>query len=81
MEQLGPIPWKYSDPTRRIRSNVVSAQQGHNWMVSWGGISAWEKVNESDPHMSDFAIGDFDGDHRANIFSADGQTWWVSSGA
>ena len=25
MEQLGQIQWKYSDPTRRIRSNVVSA--------------------------------------------------------
>ena len=25
MEQLGPIRWKYSDPTRRIRSSVVSA--------------------------------------------------------
>jgi hypothetical protein len=25
LEQLGQIQWKYSDPTRRIRSNVVSA--------------------------------------------------------
>jgi dihydrofolate reductase len=25
MEQLGQIQWRYSDPTRRIRSNVVSA--------------------------------------------------------
>jgi len=25
MKQLGQIQWKYSDPTRRIRSNVVSA--------------------------------------------------------
>ncbi|MGC1363581.1 MAG: hypothetical protein WA419_00570 [Silvibacterium sp.] len=25
MEQLGQIQWKYSDPTHRIRSNVVSA--------------------------------------------------------
>src|SRR5262252_6688284 len=25
MEQLGQIQWKYPDPTRRIRSNVVSA--------------------------------------------------------
>jgi hypothetical protein len=26
MEQLGQIQWKYSDPTRRIRSNVGSAK-------------------------------------------------------
>jgi hypothetical protein len=26
MEQLGQIPWKYSNPTRSIRSNVVSAK-------------------------------------------------------
>ena len=25
MEQLGQMQWKYSDPTRRIRGNVVSA--------------------------------------------------------
>jgi hypothetical protein len=25
MEQQGQIQWKYSDPTRRIRNNVVSA--------------------------------------------------------
>jgi hypothetical protein len=25
MEQLGQIQWKHSDPTRRIRRNVVSA--------------------------------------------------------
>jgi len=25
MEQFGQIEWKYFDPTRRIRSNVVSA--------------------------------------------------------
>jgi len=25
MEQLGQLQWKYSDPTRCIRSNVVSA--------------------------------------------------------
>jgi hypothetical protein len=30
--------------------------------------------------MTDFAIGDFDGDHRADVFYADGQTWFVSSG-
>jgi hypothetical protein len=30
--------------------------------------------------MSDFAVGDFDGDHRADIFYADGKTWWFSSG-
>jgi len=25
MEQLGQIQWRYSDPTRHIRSNVVPA--------------------------------------------------------
>ena len=26
------------------------------------------------------AIGDFDGDHRADVFYADGQAWYVSYG-
>jgi hypothetical protein len=26
------------------------------------------------------AVGDFDGDGRADIFWADGRTWWVSYG-
>jgi hypothetical protein len=30
--------------------------------------------------VSDFAVGDFDGDHRADLFYADGKQWLVSSG-
>jgi hypothetical protein len=32
VEQLGQIQWKYSDPTRRVRSNVVSVT-GHTVFI------------------------------------------------
>ena len=33
-----------------------------------------------DRGISEFIIGDFVGDNRADVFFADGQTWWVSDG-
>ena len=58
----------------------VFTQHGRDWLVSWGGISPWQRINGSQPALSDFAVGDFDGDHRADVFYADGHTWWLSSG-
>ena len=40
--------------------------------VSWGGASQWEKINESDPALSNFTVGDFVDDCRADVFYADG---------
>ena len=34
----------------------------------------------SDPGVVSYVIGDFVGDNRADVFFADGQTWWVSDG-
>jgi hypothetical protein len=58
----------------------VFTQHGRDWLASWGGASPWEKINESDARMSEFAIGDFDGDHRADVFYARGDQWFVSYG-
>jgi len=70
------------------RTDVVSIQNGH-FVISWGGRSDWEVLNP-DPTsgrlfllpdaVRAMAVGDFDGDGRADIFYADGTTWWVSYG-
>jgi hypothetical protein len=56
----------------------ILAKNGRNLMVSWGGASDWEKINEIDAPISDLAVGNFVGDQRADIFYADGQQWFVS---
>jgi len=58
----------------------VFTQIGNVWMVSWGGISPWQKINESTARMKDFAIGDFVGDRRSDVFFARGDQWFVSDG-
>jgi hypothetical protein len=66
----------------------VFTQIGDNWMVSWGGRSDWQllssnhgaAVGHAISGMIDFAIGDFDGDGKADVFYADGTNWWVSDG-
>ena len=70
------------------RTDVVAIHD-RQFVISWGGISEWEVLN-ADPTggrilllpdaVSAMAIGDFDGDRRADIFYADGITWWVSYG-
>ncbi len=70
------------------RTDVV-ALRGGQFMVSWGGVSSWEVLNP-DPTggnvlllpsaITAMAVGDFDGDGLADIFWADGKTWWVSYG-
>src|SRR5262249_23495392 len=42
--------------------------------------SQWEKINGSGPILGNVAIGDFDGDHRADVFYADGREWYISYG-
>lgn len=70
------------------RTDVV-AIHGGQFVVSWGGVSDWEVLN-ADPTpgrllllpsaVSAMAVGDFDGDGIADIFYADGQSWWLSYG-
>ena len=66
----------------------VFTQIGDRWMVSWGGRSGWQllsenhgaAVNHAIRGMLDFVIGDFVGDGKADVFYADGTSWWVSDG-
>ena len=70
------------------RTDVVTLKGGQ-FLVSWGGASDWEVLNP-DPTggrllllpsaITAMAVGDFDGDGRADIFWADGGTWWISYG-
>jgi hypothetical protein len=70
------------------RTDVV-AIHGGQFVVSWGGISDWEVLNP-DPTVgrllllpsavSAMTAGDFNGDGVADIFYADGQTWWLAYG-
>ena len=39
------------------------------WLVSWGGKSAWEVLNTSDQDLRSLVIGDFNGDHKADVLS------------
>jgi VCBS repeat protein len=70
------------------RTDVV-ALRGGQFMVSWGGVSDWEVLNRAPTGgnllllptaITAMAVGDFDGDGRADIFWADGRTWRVSYG-
>ena len=70
------------------RTDVVTLQDG-KFMVSWGGLSTWELLNPNPTAgrltllpsaVTAMAVGDFDGNKLADIFWADGQTWWVSYG-
>ena len=40
-----------------------------------------EQINESGHSVDDYAIGDFDGDRRSDIFFANGSQWFVWYGA
>jgi hypothetical protein len=61
------------------RIDVVAIHDSH-LVVSWGGISDWEILNSNPAPgaIGDMAAGNFVGDHRLDIFFADGHQWWVS---
>jgi hypothetical protein len=70
------------------RTDVVALQDG-KFVISWGGVSGWEVLNDNPTAgrltllpsaVSAMAVGDFDGNKVADIFWADGHTWWVSYG-
>jgi VCBS repeat protein len=75
------------------RTDVI-ALHGANIDVSWGGISPWQTINNAAldgqgvptglPNtawkLSDMAVGDFDGDSRADLFLATGMQWFFAPG-
>ncbi|MFY9908928.1 MAG: VCBS repeat-containing protein [Candidatus Sulfotelmatobacter sp.] len=71
------------------RTDVATIDALGRLVVSWGGISDWDVLN-ADPTggrllllpsaVSDMTAGDFDGNGIADVFWADGATWWVSYG-
>jgi hypothetical protein len=48
--------------------------------VSWGGMSPWETINVMAGEISYLAVGDFDGDRRADLFLATGRQWFYAPG-
>lgn len=60
----------------RIRGRLVE--------VSWAGGSPWNRLSllPVSATIADVAVGQFDGDSRADLFLADGTQWrWASAGA
>jgi hypothetical protein len=70
----------------------VFRQVGDDWYVSWGGRSDWKLLSSNhrvnmptdksspDRGIVDYVIGNFVSGASADVFLADGQTWWVSEG-
>jgi hypothetical protein len=56
-------------------------KQGSVWLVSWAGGSERERINERDGAINDFALGDFNGDGRADLFHTNGSQWLISYGS
>ena len=70
----------------------VFKQVGDDWYVSWSGRSDWKLLSSNhrvnmpatkpspDRGIVDFVIGNFVSGASADVFFADGQTWWMSEG-
>jgi hypothetical protein len=59
----------------------VLALHGSNIDVSWSGNSPWVTVNGNPGWaITDFAVGDFDGDHASDLFLATGAAWLYAPG-
>jgi hypothetical protein len=67
----GRSPWQVLSTGHRVNMPNPDQQPPQ----SGSGVT----VN-SDPGVVSYVIGDFVGDKRADVFFADGQTWWVSDG-
>ena len=48
--------------------------------VSWAGGSPWQTINTIGQALADLAVGDFDGDGRADLFLATGRQWLYAPG-
>jgi hypothetical protein len=47
----------------------IARSANGQWLVSWGGTSAWQVLNKSDQDLRSLVIGDFNGDHKADVLS------------
>jgi VCBS repeat protein len=47
----------------------IARSANGKWLVSWGGKSAWQVLNRSDQDLRSLVIGDFNGDHKADVLS------------
>ena len=47
----------------------IARSANGQWLVSWGGKSAWQMLNTSDQDLRSLVIGDFNGDHKADVLS------------
>lgn len=47
----------------------IARSANGKWLVSWGGKSAWQVLNTSDQDLRSLVIGDFNGDHKADVLS------------
>lgn len=69
------------------RTDVMTADVHGRLMISWGGLSDPEVLNQyvtlsGTPVQiaANVAAGNFTGDERSDLFLADGTQWWVSDG-
>lgn len=53
---------------------------GSGWYVSYSGTSGWNYLNHSSAMLANkqIALGDMDGDGRADVFHTNGSGWYVS---
>ena len=70
-----PFPFR---GLRRRRPHGRDRLHGAHIDVSWGGISPWQTINVTAWQLSDMAVGDFDGDGRADLFLATGTQWFFA---
>ena len=68
-----------TDVVRSTRS-LAGVSAPHTIQVRWGGEGEWAKLFDLDAEIDDLAVGDFDGDGRADLLHLDGSAWQMLRG-